>query len=156
MSTGPYTTEVIYPLLQKTLYCSFSTHQGRDIRSRFLVFACLPDLKAFFFLTRKTSEKVRQLKADPRATACILSTSEALDDFSETVVIGEAEALSDLAHPAAQSGLQRLAEKAREMRRLLEAGDLGAYVLVRLLTRELQFRVYQDIIAEVPGTLIRF
>lgn len=156
MSAPVYTAEYIYPLLQKTLYCSFATHQGRDIRSRFLVFACLTDLKAFYFLTRKGSAKVRQLKADPQATACILSTSETLDDLSETIVVGEAEALSDLEHPAARAGLERLAEKAREVRRLLEGGGLGEYVLLRLLTRELQFRVYQDVISDAPGTVIRF
>jgi hypothetical protein len=156
MSARSYDAAFIYPLLKKTLYCSFATLKARDIHGRFLMFACSDDLQAFYFLTPGSTEKVKELQAHPQATLCILSTSDKLDDYAETIVIGDAELLKDFGHPGVQTGLARLAEKSGQVQGLVASGSLGDYQLIRLVSREIHFRVYQDVISNVPKTVLRY
>jgi hypothetical protein len=152
-----YDESFIYPLLEKVLYCSCCTfsENGVDISTRFMVFACRENLREFYILTHGATRKVAEIRTNSRSTLSVISTAEVLDDFSETSVIGDFRIYTDFQDSTVQEGLKRIAKKSGMVQMLLDSGSLGEYVLLGLKMKEVSFRVYKDILQNVPATTIK-
>lgn len=148
----------IYPLLNKVLFCSLSNHpsEKEPINARFMVFACEKNLSKFYFLTHKETLKVRELKKQPVVTASILSTAEVLDDYSETIVHGTAKIMTEFSDKTVQAGFKSLIAKSGMIKMLYDSGSMGDYVMIVLESHTVNFRVYKDILKNVPKTVIRY
>lgn len=153
----PYTTEFIYPLVEKVLHCTMCTHapDSDAINTRVMLFACDADLGRVYMLTHNATSKIAELRANPSATACVLSTAEVLDNSSETIFQGTVRLKVEIDDPEVQGGLRALARKSGIVQALLDGGSLGEYVLLVLDTSEVIFRVYKDVLANADKTRIR-
>ncbi len=154
--TRQYSADRIYPFLDRALFASFSTRQGAEIDSRFMVFACDPQLQFFYFLTLSGSDKIQELRENPRATVSILSPGDGPEDYAETIVFGLCTLPAADADEAAQNGLKLLAAKSERFKMLIEKGLTDAYQLISLKSQRISFRIYQDILNDLPKTILRF
>jgi general stress protein 26 len=148
--------QLISPLLYKSLYGSLGTFRRGDVSSRFMIFANNETLTRFYFITPRETDKVTELKDYPNATLSILSPAPSLEDYAETMVIGRIEILEDLHASEAQEGLEALAAKSSQVKDVIQGKELHKYCLLQLSTKEIVFRVYNDIINSRPKTILKF
>jgi hypothetical protein len=151
-----YDCAFIYPLVKKVLHGTFSTKHGNELNSRTMMFACQEDLRVFYLVTHEGTEKIKDLEKDPAAALCVLSTSDKLDDYSDTAVVGTCTLLRDFHHPDVQAGFKLLAAKSTTMQLLYNSGNMGEYCMIKMQINKITFRVYRDIILNVPKTIWLF
>ena len=156
MATPKYNAAFISAILKRCLYTSFNTLNDDKINSRVMVFASDPDLKYFYCLTNKTSEKVAQLGKNPYANLLILGTSDKLDGNSETQVQGTGQLFSKFSDKEVKTALDLLAEKSSMLSTIKDSGSLGDFCIIRIKTGEITFRVFKDILQNIPKTILNF
>ena len=156
MATPKYSAAYISAILKRTLYASFSTLNKGKINSRVMVFAADADLNNFYCVTNKTTEKITELGMNPYANLLILGSSDKLDGTSETQVHGTAQFFSKFDDKEVKTGLDLLSEKSSMISTLKDSGSLGDYIIVKIKTSEINFRVYKDILQNIPKTTLSF
>ena len=156
MATPKYNPAFISAILKRSLYAAFNTLSSGEISSRIMVFACDPDLKNFYCLTNKTSEKISQLSKNPGTNLLILGTSDKLDGNSETQVRGTARIFSKFSDKEVKTALELLSEKSSMIGTLKDSGSLGDFCVLKIKTSEITFRVFKDILQNIPKTTINF
>ncbi len=156
MATPKYNAEFISAILKRSLYASFNTLNGDKINSRIMVFASDPDLKNFYCLTNKTSEKIAQLGRNPFANLLILGTSDKLDGNSETQVQGTVQLFTKFTDKEVKTALDMLSEKSSMMSTVKDSGSLGDFCIISVRTAEITFRVFKDILQNIPKTTLKF
>ena len=156
MATPKYNAAFVSAILKRSLYTAFNTLNEDKINSRIMVFASDPDLKYFYCLTNKTSEKIAQLGANPYANLLILGTSDKLDGNSETQVQGTVQVFSKFADKEVKTALDLLSEKSSMLSTIKDSGSLGDFCIIRVKTGEVTFRVFKDILQNIPKTILNF
>ena len=155
MSNNEYDAPFIYSILSRTLFSSFCTINKDRINSRVMVFACTPDLKTFYTVTNKLTEKISELESNPYVNLLILASSNMLDDYSETQMHGKAEICSEAGSAVVKEALDLLSEKSSMIKALRDSGSLGDYVITKINAEEIDFRIYKDILQNIPKTLLK-
>lgn len=151
-----YTTALISDRLKETMYGAVATHDGDEIHGRHMVFACRDDLQRVYMLTHGATRKVQELRAEPRATLIVHNAADSTEEVSQCSLVGQFRILAEFEDDAVQDGLQLLAQKTPIVRGMIAGGSLGEYVVLELMVSWLEFRVYEDILADVPPTIMRF
>lgn len=151
-----YSPSAIFPFLQKTLSGSLCTMKSGGINARFMVFACDNELKNYYMLTHKLTEKISEIKTNPTGALSIISTSDKLDDYAETTVSGKLSILTNFDDDDTQKGFKLLCSKSSMVQMMYDSGSMGDYVMIKLSAKEVVFRVYRDILKNVPKTTLRF
>ncbi|MEI7542744.1 MAG: pyridoxamine 5'-phosphate oxidase family protein [bacterium] len=151
-----YDAGFISLVLQRSLYTTFNTFDQDKINSRIMVFAADSDLKNFYLVTNKTSKKISELAKNSYANLLILGPSNKLDDSSETQVHGTAKLFSKFDSLEVKVGLELLSEKSSMISTLKDTGSLGDFCIIQIKTSEINFRVYKDILQNIPKTTLNF
>ena len=157
MAKKNYNVKFIYRSLERVLFCSLATfsEEGNNINGRFMIFACDKNLEKFYFLSHRDAAKIKELKKNPKATICILSTADMLDDYSETIVKGIIKMEDNFSDKEVQKGLKLMAKRTRMLEMLIRGSSLRDYRMLTLTTEEITFRIYKDILDKMPKTIIR-
>lgn len=156
MAKSKYTADFISSILQKSLYTTFNTFGQNKINSRIMAFAADSNLKNFYCVTNKTSQKISELAKNSYANLLILGPSNKLDDHSETQVHGTAKLFSKFNSLEVKIGLELLSEKSSMISTLKDTGSLGDFCIIQIKTTEINFRVYKDILQNIPKTTLNF
>lgn len=156
MAAAKYNETFISSILKRSLYTTFSTLSKDKINSRIMVFAADSSLRNFYCISNKTTEKILELGKNPYANLLILSTSDKLDGSSETQIHGTAQFFSKFTDPEVKTGLELLSEKSSMICALKDSGSLGDFCIVKIKTSEINFRIYKDILQNIPKTTLRF
>ncbi len=151
-----YEVSYINKVLQRTELASLNTFKDSGINSRFMHFACNDELKEFYFITHKASDKVNEINMNPAATVSIISQGEKLADYCETTARGNIRIVNDINNTAARRALKYLSEKSAFAKMISDHGSLGDYVVLLLDVKQVVFRVYRDVVNNVPKTVIEF
>lgn len=152
-----YTPEFIFKTMGGTEHCAnCSIAEDGTINTRIMSFACDPELRRFYFMTHKAAPKLADYAKNPSVSVLVFSMAKDLGDFSETAAKGKLSVHSDFNSPAVQEGLRLLGEKNRMAKAIADKGSLGDYVVLELLTSEISFRIFRDIMKNVPKTTIKY
>jgi general stress protein 26 len=151
-----YKADYIDKVLQRTELASLNTFTDGGINSRFMHFACDESLKEFYFMTHKDSDKISEIRQNPEATVSIISQGEKLADYCETTAKGRISIFSDIHDEAVKKGMRYLAEKSAMVKALLDRDSMGELLFLRMDVRQVVFRVYRDIVNNVPKTILNF
>lgn len=152
-----YDTDFIYQTLKTNIYCVVSSHASDGtINCRVMDFACTKDLREFFLLTLKTTEKLKDFARNPDISILVFTTPKGMPDYSELAVKGKISTHTDIHSPVVQNGLRIYTEKTGIMKALLDNDSLGDYVFLVLEPKEIAFNVLKDIMRGLPATKINF
>lgn len=156
VQSNDYSGAAIHAELKKNMFALFNSYKGEEIYTRTIIFACTEDLNFFYFITHGDSEKIKQIRDNNRVSLGIFSKRTPLDDSVDVCAVGRAGILEDFNHPHVQQGLHLLAEKSPMMQMLIDSGGMNGYCMIKTDISELTFRIYKDILANVPKTILRF
>jgi len=156
MAAPKYNASFISAILKRSIYTSFITMTNGTINSRIMVFSADPDLKNFYCVTNKTSEKIAELGRNPVTNLLILGTSDTLDGLSETQVRGTSQIFSKISDSETKHGLDLLSEKASIINTLKNSGSLGDFCILKIKTSEISFRIFKDVLQNIPKTILNF
>ncbi len=151
-----YIKDVIVPILEPRKHATLSTMKGFKINSRFMIFACSKELDSFYFMANKESDKIDEIKKNSLVTAAILSSGYDISDYSETIISGDIKILDDFDSPGLKKGLRLLRAKSDVVKDMKRPYMIESTVILELVTKEIVFRFYKDVLQNVPRTSIRF
>lgn len=156
MATPKYNASFISAILKRSLYTGFSTFSEGKLNSRVMVFAADHDLKYFYCVTNKTTEKMAEIGKNPYCNMLVLSTSDRLDGMSETQIHGTAQVFCKMTDKEVKTGLELLSEKSSMISTVKDSGSLGDFCILKIKTSEISFRIYKDILQNIPKTILTF
>jgi hypothetical protein len=158
MTDKQSSVERIASALEGARIAVVSTHRCEHINSRCMLFATDATLEHFFFITNSETDKLKELRVNADATACVLLGSEQadLERCAEVTGSGSVEICGDLTPPWTRVGLELLARKMPGLGVMLDVGSLGSYQLMRLKMESVVHRTYLEVLSNTPKTILRF
>jgi general stress protein 26 len=144
--------ERLYQLLQKAESASLSTTKGQEMHARFLKFACDEKLKAFYFLTARDKDKIKEIKNYPGCVMSVELGGRDDEDSMDITVKGNIRILTDYKAHETQAGFKALKERSKFAKFLFESGNMGEYMMLKVVPEEIIVHKYRDIVNNIPGT----
>lgn len=144
--------EQLYQFLRKAETASLSATKGQEMHARFLKFACEDKLQAFYFLTARDKDKIKEIKDCP---GCIISVElggRGDEGSMDITVNGNIRMLTEYKDPETQAGFRVLKERSKFAKFLFESGNMGEYMMLKVIPEEIIIHKYRDIVDDIPGT----
>lgn len=145
--------EKVRSYLQRVVWGTVATLDGREIRARTMHFAVDDNLN-FYFATMRGDPKTRQILENPTISLLFNQEGEEVTETWECEVTGLAYMINDEA--ARQKAIQRLLEPSPVVRNAYEGGATGIFQLFRVEPLLVKHRIFGETVRGVPPTVIEF
>lgn len=143
----------VRPYLQRIVWGTVATLDGKEIRSRTMHFAVDENLN-FYFATMRGDPKTKQILENPTISLLFNQERGEVAAAWECEVTGLAYMINDEAER--QRAIERLLEPSPVVKNAHDGGATGIFQLFRVEPIMVKHRVFGEIIRGVPPTVVEF
>ncbi|MEX0782083.1 MAG: 1,4-dihydroxy-2-naphthoate octaprenyltransferase [Dehalococcoidia bacterium] len=150
---GEHTREEIFDSLDAIDEVAVCTRAGDRLRARMMHFAADGEFN-FYLASMKGDPKTLQITADPTTSLLVLDRRTEQNGWREIEVTGRAAIVTDAAER--QKALEMVSGPSPIVSHLRSIGQEGILDFIRVTPLELKMRIFGEIVAGMPPTVLEF